>query len=211
MLINFVKNTKGEGVIGMHPTGVVVLPDFTDNGTFDVMFTGVSKSGKALFCTKIPEEGVKKVETKRGFSVRGSMCSTSAGATDEDGEFVLVYPGKLDRHLFVADHVTTTVRPTVAGTLYVNRYKGQWRGCGVEDIWLFSAFALEYAPGYKQSLKDLTPRVGQLYEMTTYDGSKVYCEITEEGQNWHTAKALHKSLNTEVYIDLCTQGWVRCK
>jgi len=47
--------------------------------------------------------------------------------------------------------------------------------------------------------------------MTTYDGSKVYCEITGEGSNWHTAKALHKSLNSEVYIDLCVQGWVRCK
>jgi hypothetical protein len=210
MLINFVENTKGNGVIGTHPTGLVVFADFTDTGTFDVMFTGVSKTGKALFCTKIPQEGVKKVHTKSGFSVRGSMCSTSAGATDEAGAFVMVYPGKLDRCLFVADHLTTSVRPTVGGTLYVNMYKGEWRGCGVEDIWLLSALTLEHAPGYKQKLKDLTPRVGQLYEMTTYDGSKVYCEITGEGDNWHTAKAFHKSLNAEVYIDLCIQGWVRC-
>lgn len=211
MRINFIKNTKGEGVIGTHPTGLVILPDFTDAGTFDVMFTGVSKSGKALFCTKIPEEGVKKVETKRGFTMSGSMCSTSAGATDETGKFVLVYPGKLNQHLFVANHMTTTVRPTVAGKLYAGIYKGEWRCCGVEDIWLFSAFTLEHAPGYKQRLEDLTPRVGQSYEMVTYDGSKAYCKITEQGQNWHTAKAFARCLNKEINIDLCTQGWVRCK
>ncbi len=211
MLINFVENTKGNGVIGIHPTGLVVLPDFTDTGTFDVMFTGVSKSGKALFCTKIPEEGVKKVQTKDGFSARGGMCSTSAGATDETGKFVLVYPGKIGQHLFVANHLTTSTSPTVAGTLYASIYKGEWRGCGVEDIWLLSAFTLEHAPGYKQRLEDLTPRVGQSYEMTTYDGSKAYCKVIEEGKSWHTAKALHSRLNKEVDIDLCAQGWVRCK
>ncbi len=208
MLIQFNENTRGNGVVGVHPTGLIVFADFTQAGTFDVMFTGVSKTGNALFATRIPEQGVRKVDIS-GFSIRGSMCSTSTGAKDEDGEFVFVYPGKMDRCLFVADHINTSIQPVVGGWMYVNMFKGNWRGCGVEDIHLLRQFTLEHAPGYKEKLKALSPRVGQTYMMVAYCGDKQYCTITEEGESWSKAKARHHTLDSEILIDLRATKWVR--
>lgn len=129
--------------------GVVVLLSSGEIGEQDVMFTGMSKSEKALFARIV--SGVK-VTSKEGIRSSGSMCMESGIGHDVDMVEHEFTPGLLKRWLYVSRYEPSFPQFTtqaLGGTYYLTHHNGMWRVCGVDNpdmIYLFK----EQHKGYKK-------------------------------------------------------------
>lgn len=142
MKLVFRKSRNGEGFVS-NINGIVVLMRDGSEGEHDIMFTGVAKSGKALFA-KIITDQVKRVQSK-GFSRVGHMCCDSADFVEyvqwaEKEVWTEFTPGLLHQHLYISSNNFNRIAPVLEGTFYITLYKGDWKCAGVEDYTLFREF-----------------------------------------------------------------------
>lgn len=169
MLLEFKKGrdaTKTASVA--HWNNIVILLPTGEIGEIDVMFTGVSKSGKTIFAK--PVEGTK-VESE-GFSTFGSMCCTDARSIDGNIDFT---PGLLNSHIYSADHTGNSKTgcldfPMLSDLFYIDKYKGRDVCIGVDDPSLLSAF-ISYNKQYNDFVSMYGFKIGQHRFIKTYSGN----------------------------------------
>lgn len=173
MKLNF---TRGRNWSEEKPTtisswnGIVVMLNSGEEGEVDIMFTGTSRTGNALFAKIVA--GIK-VQSK-GFSTSGSMCCTTAAFTDEKGILQTFTPGLLNMHIHSADNINVNMgcvyKPSLAGIYYVDYYRGKLVAIGVDDPSLFSAFVADHNKQYKEFKETHTLIVGKKYVIKAYTG-----------------------------------------
>jgi hypothetical protein len=181
MLLEFKKGRdKTKTATIAHWEGVVILLPTGEIGNIDVMFTGVSKSGKAIFAK--PVEGTK-VESE-GFTTLGSMCCT--GATSIDGKIHFT-PGLLNPVVYSANYATSSKTgcldfPVLSGIFYIEKYQGRDVCIGVDDPSLLSDF-INHNKQYNDFVSKYGFKVGQHRSIKTYTGN-IESVIINETDNY---------------------------
>lgn len=138
MKLNFNKGNNEASVAKWN--NIVVLLTSGETGEQEVMFTGVSKSGKALFAKLA--DGVK-VNAPEGVRSTGSMCCEYGHGLDENNIEYDFTPGLMHRYLYISRYEPSFPQfttPAIGGIYYLTQYKGDWKVAGVDDPSLLNDF-----------------------------------------------------------------------
>lgn len=199
MKMNFIRGDDENNTSISKWNGItVILRESNAFGELDVMFTGISKSGKAILAKLIPDHANKI--TSGGF---GASCGDiKAIGKDSEGTLIQFTPGLLSGYVHVANTGYGTIRlPLLKGIFYTTEMSDFSHKCiGVDDPSLLLGFNQYNAEllQYIQTLK-LVPNEKLFSEkwgrQLTVQVDKVTSWCTGIGHNVLTGEEVSISLN----------------
>lgn len=183
MKLTFKRNDTNDCSLSQWNGVTVILRDSEAFGELDVMFTGHSNSGKAIFARLIPDYNIKVVSS--GFYEAGNTIQAT-GKTEDD-KSVFFTPGLINNYVYVSNHSFGNIGclPLIKSEFYLTQMADYSYKCiGVEDPSLIKGFTSQFNPSLIEYTTTLGLNVGELL-FSEYWGKQFTVEVVKVN-SWNT-------------------------
>lgn len=199
MRLRFKPTIDGRSSVAQHTTGVnVICADHKLVGIHDVMFTGYSKTvaqnglPTTVFCLPVDTDALI-VSSEKGFTRRNTK-STKAYCKDADNNTRFVGCGRLERFLYIANHLETENDPTIGGIYYILPQPKKQNVCvGVETLTAFTPFA-QASKQYLDKYNSVKPKRGDILTHAVTRNIIVVDSVSNDDQFMFTGRAVNGAL-----------------